>query len=488
MHCECDHRCRALDAIGRKLFIITPDYRILNANSYAVREDRGDFRGRLCHEYYHGLDAPCARCPVPEVLLSRITVGRVMNTPWSDTREHLCLQASPMFSEGEIDAITVVDLDLTHLNLLETELKRSNAFLRNLIMSSVDGIIAADMKGRILIFNAAAAAISGYSIEEALTSLNIRRFYPGNGAREIMRKLRSKDFGGEGKLQATEVACVAKDGSPVPIRLSAAIVYEGKKEVATVGFFYDLRERIEMESRLQKTQLQLLQAEKMASLGKLAAGVAHQLNNPLGGITLYAQLMQEEYELEEPALQDLNRIIEDAERCRNTVKELLEFARQTRQEIRANDINHALTQTLFLLENQTIFHNIQIVRDLDPDLPKVPSDIQQLNHVFMNIILNAAEAMEGAGRLTIETRASRDGRWARVRISDTGPGIPEQIMNQIFDPFFTTKEQGKGTGLGLSVVYGIIEEHKGRIKLENPPGGGASFLIELPLSRGQPAS
>jgi len=487
MRCDCDYCCKALDSIGRKLFIISPDYRILNANSYAVRKNRPDLRGQLCHEYYHGLDAPCAKCPVPEVLQSRTTVVRRMKHPWSYEQDHLCLQASPVFCEGEIDAVTVVDLDLTHLTLLENELRRSNAFLRNLIMSSVDGIIAADMKGRILIFNAAASQISGYTIEEALTSLNIRGFYPGDGAREIMRKLRSKDFGGEGKLQATEVECLAKDGSPVPIRLSAAIVYEGEQEVATVGFFYDLRERIEMESRLQKTQLQLLQAEKMSSLGKLAAGVAHQLNNPLGGITLYAQLMLEEYPLEEAAIQDLTRIIQDAERCRNTVKELLEFARQTRQEIRFNDINHALTQTLFLLENQTIFHNIEIVRDLAPDLPKVPSDIQQLNHVFMNIILNAAEAMEGAGRLTIETRASPDGERALIRISDTGPGIPAHVMKHIFDPFFTTKEQGKGTGLGLSVVYGILEEHKGRIKVESQPGQGASFLIELPLQRPMPS-
>jgi two-component system NtrC family sensor kinase len=343
------------------------------------------------------------------------------------------------------------------------------------------------MKGRILIFNEAASQISGYTTEEALSSLSIRNFYPEDEAREIMRKLRSEEFGGKGKLLASEVQCVAKDGSEFPISLSAAIVYEGEKEVATVGFFYDLREKIEMESRLQKTQLQLLQAEKMSSLGKLAAGVAHQLNNPLGGITLYGQLMLEEYDLSEPATQDLERIIEDAERCRNTVRELLEFARQTRQEIRLNDINHALSQTLYLLENQSTFHNIEIVRKLAPDLPKVPSDIQQLNHVFMNIILNAAEAMEGTGRLTVETQLTKDGEHARIRISDTGPGIPEDVMIHIFDPFFTTKEEGKGTGLGLSMVYGIIEEHAGKVHVKSRPGEGAVFTIRLPLKKTAPS-
>ncbi|MGC8853441.1 MAG: VacB/RNase II family 3'-5' exoribonuclease, partial [Halothiobacillaceae bacterium] len=200
-------------------------------------------------------------------------------------------------------------------------------------------------------------------------------------------------------------------------------------------------------------------AEKMASLGKLAAGVAHQLNNPLGGITLYAQLMLEEYALDEAAESDLRRILDDAERCRNTIRELLEFARQTRQEIRLNDLNHALSQTLFLLENQSLFHNIEIVKELDPSLPKVPSDVQQLNHVFMNIILNAAEAMEGQGQLRVRTSRSEDGRYAVIQISDTGPGIPEDVLPHIFEPFFTTKEEGKGTGLGLSLVYGIIENH-----------------------------
>jgi len=488
MRCDCDYCCKALDSIGRKLFIVSPDYRIINANSHALRRGRKECRGQLCHAYFHDLDAPCPKCPVPDVIQSRTTIIRRMKYPWSYEQDNLCLQASPVFTDGKIDAVTVVDLDLTHLTLLENELKRSNAFLRNLIMSSVDGVIAADMKGRILIFNEAAAQISGYSIEEALTSLNIRNFYPGDGAREIMRKLRTEEFGGKGKLAATEVECLAKDGSSVPISLSAAIVHEGDKEVATVGFFYALREKLEMQARLHKTQLQLLQAEKMSSLGKLAAGVAHQLNNPLGGITLYAQLMLEEYQLEEAAAQDLARIIQDAERCRNTVRELLEFARQTRQEIRLNDINHAISQTLYLLENQTTFHNIEIVRKLAPDLPKVPSDIQQLNHVFMNIILNAAEAMEGSGRLTIETGLSGDGQRVQVRISDTGPGIPPEVMKHIFDPFFTTKEQGKGTGLGLSMVYGIIEEHQGKVRVESPPGEGATFCIELPLSKTPPAS
>lgn len=159
----------------------------------------------------------------------------------------------------------------------------------------------------------------------------------------------------------------------------------------------------------------------------------------------------------------------------------MQFARQTTGEIMPADLNQALTRTLFLLENQVLFQNIHIVRKLDQALPQVPADIQQLNHVFMNVIINAAQAMDGAGRLEVITRLSASGDFAVVEITDTGPGIPEDLLSQLFEPFFTTKDQGQGTGLGLSVAYGIIENHGGRITAENRPQNGVRVLIELPL-------
>ncbi len=482
---EKEYYRKVLDSLGRRLFVVSPDLKLLAGNRPATKKGGPEVVGKKCYEYFYGEDVPCSTCPVPEVLKSRRPVVRRVRDADGGTEQTQCLQATPLFDGQDIEAVTVLDIDLVHLHSLETELTRSNAFLRNLIMSSVDGIIASDMKGKILIFNEAASKISGYTIDEALTELNIRNIYPGDGAREVMRNLRSNDHGGKGKLKFYPIDCSRKDGSMAPIRLSAAVIYEGDKEIATAGFFYDRSEKKELEQKLQKTQIQLLQAEKMASLGKLAAGVAHQLNNPLGGITLYAQLMLEEYALEEGAKEDLTRIIDDAERCRDTVRELLEFARQTRQEILMNDLNHAISRTLFLLENQALFHNIEIIKSLDPDLPKVPSDVQQLNHVFMNIILNAAEAMEGTGQLRVETLPSDNGCGILIRISDTGPGIPEDALPHVFEPFFTTKEQGKGTGLGLSLAYGIIENHSGRIWAESKIGEGTIFTIELPM--GQPS-
>jgi signal transduction histidine kinase len=302
-------------------------------------------------------------------------------------------------------------------------------------------------------------------------------------AKDVMKKLRSTEYGGRGKLKAYNVELVSRSGEKIPISLNASIVFEDGKEVATIGFFRDLRETLQIKKELEDTQVQLIQAEKMASLGKLAAGVAHQLNNPLNGITLFTRLVLEEYNLEQQAREDLNRVVKNSMRCRDIVKELLEFARQTKQKISLQDINKAILRTLFLLEDQSLFQNIEIKKELDPDLPQIPVDRQQMNHVFMNIILNAAEAMDGYGELIVRTKCSSTGEELVVEIIDNGPGIPNEIMAHIFEPFYTTKEEGKGTGLGLSIVYGIIENHNGRIYVCSEPSGGTTFVIKLPVSQ-----
>jgi signal transduction histidine kinase len=150
--------------------------------------------------------------------------------------------------------------------------------------------------------------------------------------------------------------------------------------------------------------------------------------------------------------------------------------------MRAHDVNQAISRTLFLLKSQSLFQDIEIETEFDPRLPTLHSDIQQMNHMFMNIILNAAQAMDGRGRLTIRTAHVPESGCARIEVADTGPGIPADVLPHIFEPFFTTKDEGQGTGLGLSLVYGIVENHGGRIKAFSEPGQGARFVIELPLT------
>ena len=479
---EKEYLLKAFNIFRKKCIVVSPDFKILAVNNHASEINDDGITGRLCYEVFHNRSTPCSGCPAKEVLRTNEAAVKTNKRDAIDIEKETCLYSYPILSGKQVEALVMLDFELPILEILEEKLERSNAFFLNLIHSSIDGVIASDMNGKIIIFNDAASKISGYSIDEALTELNIKNLYPGNGAMDVMKKLRSDDFGGKGKLKSYSIDYLRKNGEIILINLNAAIVYEDGKEVASIGFFQDLREKLRMEKELEKTQTQLLQAEKMSSLGKLAAGVAHQLNNPLGGITLFTKLILEEYELEEALKEDLLRILKDAERCRDTVKELLEFSRQTSQFMRPHDINTAISRTLFLLENQTLFQNIEIEKNLASPLPQVHADIQQLNHLFMNIILNAADAMGGKGKLMVRTLKIPDRDRICIEIADTGPGIPEDVLPHIFEPFFTTKQEGKGTGLGLSMAYSIVENHGGTINAQSKTGKGTTFVIELPLA------
>lgn len=478
---EKEYLIKAIDAFRKNFIVVSRDFKILAANGNLDEAHKNEIIGQKCHQVLCDRLTPCENCTIQEVMEKGRPAFRLKPEKSSDDGKTPCSYAYPIFSGDKIEASVCMDFTPPTYEEIAEKLHQSKAFLRNLILSAVDGVIAADKKGNILIFNDTAAKVFGYTRDEALNQLNIRDIYPGDAAYKVMQMLRSNEYGGKGKIREYQVGVLHKSGEVIPISLTAAIVYEDDREVATIGFFHDLREEIRIKHELENTQIQLLQAEKMASLGKLSAGVAHQLNNPLGGITLFTKLIMEEYELEERVKEDLQRILKDAQRCRDIVKELLEFSRQTHYFMQPLDINKAITRTLFLLENQVIFQNIDIYNELAVSLPLVPADVQQLNHLFMNIILNSADAMDGKGKLTIKSRLLPNGDRVSVEISDTGPGIPGAILPHIFEPFFTTKEQGKGTGLGLSLAYGIVENHGGSIKATSKPGKGTTFIIELPI-------
>lgn len=384
---------------------------------------------------------------------------------------------------GRIIGYEGMSVDITERKRLEEELKASNEFLRGIIESSPYGIIAIDRQGIVRVFNRAAEELLGYRAEEVVGRMRISDLYPPGVAREVRKKLLSQDHGGPGRFSG-ELTVIDSRGREIPIHLSAAIVYRDGEEVASVGIFTDLRPRLEMEQKLRETQLQLLQSEKLRSLGEMAAGVAHEINNPLGGILLYASLLMEDMDPDDPKRKDVERIVQEAIRCKEIVKSLLEFARKSSPDKEPLDVNKALNEGLLFLENQATFHNIRIVKELDPRLPLVLGNLGQLKQVFMNIILNAVDAMHGEGTLTIRTYPSGDGSEVVISFTDTGVGIPKEILPRIFDPFFTTKEVGKGTGLGLSVSYGIVKEHGGRIEVESEVGKGSTFKVVLPALEG----
>jgi len=237
----------------------------------------------------------------------------------------------------------------------------------------------------------------------------------------------------------------------------------------------------ERDERIKKDAQEMMEAKRLATLGQLAAGVAHEINNPLGGITVYAHLLCEDLAAEDPRTGNVSKIINEADRCKKIVKGLLDYSRQTSIQKESADVNSVLDAAVSLVAQQEAFRKIAVKRNLAAELPPVKVDISQIEEVFTNVLLNAAEAMGGKGEISIRTFLSGGGTRLLVKISDTGPGIPHDSLEQIFEPFFTSKEAGHGTGLGLAISYGIVENHGGTILAENNPTGGATFTVELPL-------
>jgi two-component system NtrC family sensor kinase len=230
-------------------------------------------------------------------------------------------------------------------------------------------------------------------------------------------------------------------------------------------------------------QSHLIQSEKLASLGKLAAGIAHEINNPLGGILIYSHLLLEDTPKNSPHYENLKKIVRETTRCKDIVKGLLEFARPKEPETSHININEILESSLAIMERQALFQNITIKKKYASDLPKIVADSAQLQQVFMNIILNAAEAMDGNGALTLITSLDGQGSTIEVKFTDTGHGIKEEDKKRLFEPFFSTKEVGKGTGLGLAISYSIIQKHQGTIEVESQVGKGSTFTVKLPVIR-----
>jgi two-component system NtrC family sensor kinase len=252
---------------------------------------------------------------------------------------------------------------------------------------------------------------------------------------------------------------------------------------------HKLEREVENKTRdLRLAQAQVVRSEKLSSVGLLAAGVAHELNSPLMGILTFAQLVSRRVANDPRMKKDLQVIIQQTERCATIIRQLLDFSRETPSEKKSMDIHVVLEQALALVEHQAFYHDIEIRRDFDRSAPPLLMDAGQMQQVFLNLLVNAGEAMASGGCMSISTRAVASAAVANaadeihVVFSDTGIGIPQENLHKIFDPFFTSKEVGRGTGLGLAVSYGIIERHGGKINVESAVRKGTTFTIVLPVA------
>jgi len=242
----------------------------------------------------------------------------------------------------------------------------------------------------------------------------------------------------------------------------------------------ELERKVEQRTaELQAIQAHLIQSEKLAAVGKLAAGVAHEINNPLTGILTNSSLMLEDLDPDHPWRDDIQTIVSETLRCRNIVKGLLDFARQTKPQRTLIDMNDVAEEVLSLVRNQSSFRNIRVTTELDPTLPAVLADNDQMRQVVLNIVLNASEAMPQGGALRVASKVDATETGIELRISDSGPGIPNDVKARLFEPFFTTKKMG--TGLGLAIAYGIMERHKGQLRVDTARDRGTTFTIALPI-------
>lgn len=280
---------------------------------------------------------------------------------------------------------------------------------------------------------------------------------------------------------------VVKDSSysdtlPVVVKKSLEI-YNAKKEKK------QSEEELEKAySQLKETQQQLIQSSKMAAMGQLAAGISHELNQPLTGIKGFAQAALLDLENDNPLREDLRRIVEQADRMDKIIKNIHFFARKSEFKMEEININQPIEDSLMLLTEQLRVHNIRLDKLLAKDLPKIKGDTNQLQQVFLNLMTNARDAIDSlkspnGGEITVKSLLSEDKKNIEIILQDTGCGIPKENLESIFDPFFTTKSPEGGIGLGLSIVYRIIENHKGRIEVESEVGKGTLFKITLPLNQ-----
>jgi len=380
---------------------------------------------------------------------------------------------TPLDQTTELVALTtsiLMVVGIARIGPLFLSMKSTEEVLRRQMMETcMDGIIANDLKGNIFIFNETAAKIFGYHPEDVVSKLNVRELYPPGMAREIKVKILDPTLGGEGILENYEITVRHQDGTLIPIWLSARIIYEEGREVGVVGHFRDLRERKRLEE-------ELLRNERLSALGRAAAHINHEIKNPLMLIGGFARQVLKDLpgDLEKDK-EKLQIIVDEVQRLESFLTEVGSYGKISEPQKRLGDLNALVQETCQRLEPAIQEKGITLRLELDHDLPQVRFDPVHFRQVILNIAKNGIEAMPEGGTLSIVS--GRQAGRVFVQISDTGEGIPPEILEKIFQPFFSTK--AKGSGLGLAISQKIIEAHQGKITIESELGKGSRVTLFL---------
>jgi len=370
----------------------------------------------------------------------------------------------------------------------QEQLRESEQRYRLLAENVTDVIWTMDLDLRYTYVSPSVNLLRGYSSDEAMAHTLEETLAPASVETALgvfAERMKQNDFS---RLAVMELEMRRKDGSTVWTETTASFLLAGDGEpIGILGMTRDITERRRVQDERQKMEQQIQLTGRLAAVGELAAGVAHELNNPLAAVQGFAQLLAERKDLDESMRGDVETIHKEAKRASRITSNLLSFARKHEPEKRLISINDALAQSVDLHAYRMRVNNIEISSDPDPGLPATMADSHQMQQVFVNLITNAEQAMteaHGKGTLSIKTEAVDE--VIRITFSDDGPGIPEENLTNIFDPFFTTKAVGKGTGLGLSICFGIVQQHGGHLHAGNEPGKGATFVVEIPIvSEGQ---